>query len=99
MLLVAGVRWSFRGKDAGSVRIGVIRSRLRTRPRGEQRGLAASEYFVKPSWDRYGARKATSFSVADSAPQMTPPTLAWAHYLTRTRADAKRPRLPARSVA
>ena len=49
MLLVAGVRWSFRGKDAGSVRIGVIRARLRTPPRGEQRGPAASEYFAEPS--------------------------------------------------
>ena len=39
--LVAGVRWSFRGKDAGSARISEIRARLRTRPRGEQRGPAA----------------------------------------------------------
>ena len=39
--LVAGVRWSFRGKDAGSVRISAIRARLRTPPRGEQRGPAA----------------------------------------------------------
>jgi hypothetical protein len=45
MLLAAGGRWSFRGKDAGSVRIGVIRARLRTPPRGEQRGRAAQPVF------------------------------------------------------
>jgi hypothetical protein len=64
MLLVAGVRWSFRGKDAGSVRIGAIRARLRTPPRGEQRGPAASEYFAKPSY-------ASSIS-AGSAPVSSP---------------------------
>src|SRR5438034_552849 len=37
----AGVRWSFRGKDAGSARIRPIRARLRTRHRGEQRAPAA----------------------------------------------------------
>ena len=45
MPLVAGVRWSFRGKDAGSARIDEIRVRLRTRPRGEQRGPAAQTVF------------------------------------------------------
>jgi hypothetical protein len=49
MLLVAGVRWSFRGKDAGSVRIDEIRARLRTPHRGEQRGPAAQPYFASPS--------------------------------------------------
>ena len=33
-LLVAGARWSFRGKDAGSVRIEEIRARLRTQSSG-----------------------------------------------------------------
>ena len=44
MLFAVGVRWSFRGKDAGSARIG-IRARLRTRPRGEQRGSTAQSAF------------------------------------------------------
>jgi hypothetical protein len=39
--LVARVRCSSPGKDAGSVRIDEIRARLRTPPGGEQRGLAA----------------------------------------------------------
>ena len=38
MRFVAGVRWSFPGKDAGSVRVDEIRARLRTPPGGEQRG-------------------------------------------------------------
>jgi hypothetical protein len=41
MLLVAGVRWSFRGKDAGSPGSEQLPGRLRTPPRGEQRGPAA----------------------------------------------------------
>jgi hypothetical protein len=41
MLLVAGVRWSFRGKDAGSPGSEELPGRLRTRPRGEQRGPVA----------------------------------------------------------
>jgi hypothetical protein len=45
MPLVAGVRWSFRGKDAGSRRISPIRGRLRTPPRGEQRAPAAQTVF------------------------------------------------------
>src|SRR3989442_12767853 len=43
--LVAGVRWSFRGKDAGSARSRRLRVRLRTPPRGEQRGPAAQSVF------------------------------------------------------
>ena len=45
MLLAGGVRWSFRGKDAGSVRIRRIRARLRTRPRGERRAPTAQASF------------------------------------------------------
>ena len=45
MSLVAGVRWSFRGKDAGSARSRRLRARLRTPPRGEQRGPAAQPSF------------------------------------------------------
>ena len=45
MPLVAGVRWSFRGKDAGSPRISSIRGRVRTPPRGDQRGPAAQTVF------------------------------------------------------
>src|SRR6266702_3660081 len=33
--LVVGVRWSFRGKDAGSVNSGKLLARLRAPPRGE----------------------------------------------------------------
>jgi hypothetical protein len=36
-----------RGKDAGSVRILVIRARLRTPPRAVQRGPAAQRFIVK----------------------------------------------------
>ena len=43
--LVARVRCSFPGKDAGSARILVIRARLRTPHGGEQRGLAAQPLF------------------------------------------------------
>src|SRR2546430_4754666 len=39
--LVVGVRWSFRGKDAGSVNSRKLLARLRTQPRGEQRGPTA----------------------------------------------------------
>ena len=49
MPLVVGVRCSFRGKDAGSARSQRLRARLRTRPRGEQRGLTAQLRFVRPS--------------------------------------------------
>jgi hypothetical protein len=45
MLLVAGVRCSFRGKDAGSVRSRRLRARPRTPHRGEQRGPAAQTIF------------------------------------------------------
>ena len=45
MLLVAGVRWSFRGKDAGSVRSQWLRTRPRTQSRGEQCGPAAQTIF------------------------------------------------------
>ena len=34
MSLVVGVRWSFRGKDAGSARSSWLRARLRTQPSG-----------------------------------------------------------------
>src|SRR5437763_5395027 len=47
--LVDGARWSFRGKDAGSVRTWKVRARLRTRPRGEQRVLAAQPVFRQTS--------------------------------------------------
>src|SRR6266508_4188305 len=43
--LVAGVRCSFRGKDAGSVRSSALRARPRTPPRSEQRGPAAQTVF------------------------------------------------------
>jgi hypothetical protein len=43
--LVLGVRWSFRGKDAGSVRIQRIRARLRTPPWGEQGAPRAQPVF------------------------------------------------------
>src|SRR5438309_2340626 len=43
--LVVGVRWSVRGKDAGSVRSRRLRARLRTPPRGEQRGPATQTTF------------------------------------------------------
>jgi hypothetical protein len=49
MALVAGVRWSFRGKDAGSVD-----SRSYRRDRGRSIGTSSaarrpSRYFAKPS--------------------------------------------------
>jgi hypothetical protein len=34
MVLAVGVRWSFRGKDAGSVRSEELRARLRTQSSG-----------------------------------------------------------------
>jgi MFS family permease len=40
MSLVDRVRWSFRGKDAGSVRSRRLRAQLRTQPRSEQCSLA-----------------------------------------------------------
>ncbi len=43
--LVVGVRCSFRGKDAGSVRSGALRARPRTPHRGEQRGPTAQTLF------------------------------------------------------
>src|SRR4029453_11795547 len=43
--LVAGARWSFRGKDAGSVRSRRLWARLRTQHRGEQRVPAAQSVF------------------------------------------------------
>ena len=61
MPLVAGVRWSFRGKDAGSARISSIRARLRTPPRGEQRGPAAQTAFRQAL---LGRRKADAERVA-----------------------------------
>ena len=42
---VAGVRWSFRGKDAGTVRSRRLRARPRTPHRGEQRGPATPPTF------------------------------------------------------
>jgi biotin carboxylase len=46
MSLVVGVRWSFRGKDAGSAcQHRSRRLRLRTQPRGEQRGPTAQPSF------------------------------------------------------
>jgi hypothetical protein len=54
MALVLGVRWSFRGKDAGSVRIHWIRARLRTRPRGEQRAPRAQPVFRQALLDASG---------------------------------------------
>ena len=45
MSLVAGVRWVFRGKDAGSIDSGCYRPRLRTQRRGVQRGPAAQPIF------------------------------------------------------
>jgi hypothetical protein len=52
MPLVAGVRWWFRGKDAGSARISQIRVRLRTPPRGEQRAPAAQTVFRQTLLDQ-----------------------------------------------
>ena len=49
MLLVAGVRCSFRCKDAGSIQASSAWVRLRTPHRGEQRGPAAQPYFANPS--------------------------------------------------
>src|SRR5919197_5420581 len=43
--LVVGVRWPFRGKDAGSPNSGQLLGRLRTRPRGGQRGPTAQTRF------------------------------------------------------
>src|SRR5213592_3220108 len=43
--LVVGVRWSFRGKDAGSVNSRKLLARLRTPPRGVQRGPTAQTAF------------------------------------------------------
>jgi len=45
-----GVRWSFRGKDAGSVRTWKVRARLRTQHPGEQRGPEPRRWFVKVFW-------------------------------------------------
>jgi hypothetical protein len=50
MPLVARVRCSFRGKDAGSVRSRRLRTRLRTPHRGEQRGRAAQLYRAKADY-------------------------------------------------
>jgi hypothetical protein len=41
------VRWVVRGKDAGSVRIGWIRTRLRTPHRTAQRGPAAQRLLLQ----------------------------------------------------
>jgi hypothetical protein len=49
MSLVPGVRWSFRGKDAGSAQASSAWARLRTLPRGEQRGPGTQLHFVKTS--------------------------------------------------
>ena len=46
-MLVAGVRWALRGKDAGSVRSGVLRARPRTPHRSAQRGPAAQSLFCQ----------------------------------------------------
>src|SRR6185503_15125070 len=43
--LAAGARWSFRGKDAGSVRTWKVRARLRTPHRGERSVPAAQTVF------------------------------------------------------
>src|SRR5438105_6525273 len=43
--LVVGVRWPFRGKDAGSPHSGRLCGRLRTRPRGGQRSPTAQTRF------------------------------------------------------
>ena len=82
MALVAGVRWSFRGKDAGSVRTGSIRARLRTQHRGEQRGPAAQPR-ISPSPPTSGAardglRDAPRSSAADSRPAASAAPSAWA---------------------
>ena len=47
--LVAGVRCSFRGKDAGSARTRLVGARLRTPHRGEQRGPGHRRRFAEPS--------------------------------------------------
>jgi len=49
MTLVPGVRWSFRGKDAGSTQASAAWVRLRTPPRGEQRGPGTQLHLVKAS--------------------------------------------------
>ncbi len=58
--LVAGARWSFRGKDAGSPRIDEIRGRLRTRPRGEQRAPVAQLVFRQPLLSPASSRAAAT---------------------------------------
>src|SRR5262249_1766352 len=47
--LVAGACWSFRGKDAGSVRTWKVRARPRTQRRGVQRFPAAQRVFAERS--------------------------------------------------
>ena len=64
MALVAGVHWSFRGKDAGSSDSQALSVRLRTRPRGDQRGLAAQPMFRQALLAPY----VTSSSSSSSAP-------------------------------
>src|SRR5438093_11115370 len=60
--LAVGVRWSFRGKDAGSVRTWKVWARLRTQHRGEQRAPATQPSFrqalpVPIYWKpKYGTR-------------------------------------------
>jgi hypothetical protein len=50
MVLVAGVRWSFRGKDAGSVRIEVDTGATEDAVLGASSAARRhSHYFVKPS--------------------------------------------------
>jgi len=49
MMLVPGVRWSFRGKDAGSAQASSAWARLRTRPRDEQRGPGTQQHSAKAS--------------------------------------------------
>src|SRR5438093_10163306 len=57
--LVAGVRCSFRGKDAGSTGSRPLSVRPRTQHRGEQRGPAAQPY-VSPSPPTRSAGTSTS---------------------------------------
>jgi hypothetical protein len=52
--LVAGARWSVRGKDAGSARMNDIRARPRTQPRGDQRDPAAQPVYRRALLGRRG---------------------------------------------
>src|SRR6266576_4293957 len=75
--LVVGVRWPFRGKDAGSPCSGQLQGRLRTRPRGGQRGPTAQTGFRQALLTQKLAARADEQPAATELDNVLAPDHAW----------------------